>query len=77
MNVIDFRRRIARIEEARQPAGSMICLSDQPMTGDAEIPGDWREQVADGRMKLRGRVLTQLASPMTLEGWAERHVKDC
>jgi hypothetical protein len=82
MSVVDFRRRLARIEAGRRTGAPTVVLSDCPIgdpAGDLEVADaltNWEQWVAEGKASIRNGVLYLIGPEMTDEEWVARYVTE-
>ena len=82
MSVVDFRRRLARIEADRSVGPPTTVLTDRPLgdpAGDLELAdalANWQAWVAQGRVTIRNGVLCLIGPELAADEWAARFVTE-
>ena len=82
MSVVDFRRRLARIEAGRRTGAPTVILSDRPIgdpAGELEITNalaNWEQWIAEGKASVRNGVLYLVSPRITDAEWAAKFVTE-
>ena len=82
MSIVDFRRRLDRIEAGRSIGPPTAILTDRPigdLAGDIEAADavvNWQAWVAQGRAAIRNGVLSLIRPEMTEQEWIIHHVTE-